>query len=379
VKNPICITISIAGVGAALLLGGCEEELKGCSKEPGTICRYFGTGEAGLGDEDLDPRKTELYLPQDLTFTPDGVPYVLDWNNHRVRSVDEAGLAHTVIGTGYLGDAQDGDAVGTALNHPTHISIAPDGGIIIAAWHNSKVMRYDAGSGELTTLCGNGMRSYAGDGGPAKDAVLDLPVATAWGPDGSMYIADQANQRIRRVDPQSMIETYAGNGTAGFAGDGGPATEAQINLPGGQAAPPAGRLDIDKAGNIFFADSANHRIRKIDAGGTITTYAGDGKPTWNGDGGPATAASLSRPSDVALDADGNLFIADTDNACVRKVDTKGNITTAVGICGSPGLGKENELATETLIDRPYGVTFDPDGNLYVADTHNHQILVVWAE
>jgi sugar lactone lactonase YvrE len=361
----------------ALGLAGCEDSDDTC-EGAGVACRFMGTDFAGLGDEDLSPRETELYLPQDVTVASDGSVYVIDWNNHRIRVVED-GIATTVIGTGYLGDAPGGKATEVSLNHPTNITEQPDGKLLVSAWHNSKIMSYDPKTKSLEPICGTGGRSFEGDGGPAADAVLDLPVATAIAADGGIYIADQANQRIRKIDAQGIIDTYVGTGIPGFSGDGGPAAQAQISLPGGQAAPPAGRIATDSKGRLYIADSANHRVRRVDLDGTISTIAGDGKPAYRGDGGPATEASLFRPSDVAVDRDGTVYIADTDNSCVRKVDPSGVISTAVGVCGSYGAGEEGAHATRTHLDRPYGVGLANDGTLYVADTHNHRVVVVSPE
>lgn len=355
-----------------------EEPLVQCDPAPGRICTVAGSGLAGLGPDGQDPRRTDLYLPQDVTIGPDKLAYVLDWNNHRIRRIDGDTMT-TVVGTGELGDAPDGYGSETSLNHPTHMSISPRGTFIISAWHNSKLMEFDPASGMLKSICGNGMRSFGGDGGPASLALLDLPTATAWDKDGNMYITDQANQRIRMVDntKEAIITTVVGNGMPGFSGDGMPAVDAQIKLPGGQAAAPAGRITVDGEGNLYIADTANHRIRKVDVAGIITTIAGTGDPTFGGDGGPATAASLSRPNDVELDKAGNIYIADTDNSCIRKIDAGGEISTYAGKCGQAGQGGDGGDATAALLDRPYGITFDSADNLYIADTHNHLIRVVY--
>ena len=188
-----------------------EPEAEPCEGK-GVICNYIGNGESGLGEDGQSPDEVSLYLPQDLTFGPDELPYVLDWNNHRVRTVVD-GKVQTVIGTGYLGDAPDGPALGSSLNHPTHI-LFDDDKMIISAWHNSKLMRYDPSDETVTTMCGTGGRSYGGDEGNAAKAVLDLPVATAFDSRGRLYLMDQANQRIRRIDESDVISTVVGPNAA---------------------------------------------------------------------------------------------------------------------------------------------------------------------
>jgi sugar lactone lactonase YvrE len=394
---------------------------------PGVICTYLGNGKAGAGLDGSRPGEVRLYLPQDLSFGPDAQPYVLDWNNHRVRTIVD-GRVHTVIGNGEVGDAQDGPATGAPLNHPTHVSFDPEGRLILSAWHNSKVMRCDLTAGTLETLSGDGDRSYSGDGGPAKLADLDLPVASVFDKQGRLLIMDQANQRIRRIELDGTIQTVVGPDAnflpvpagyervcvanaqgveqcklcapslagepscpgqkpQGFSGDGGPGTEAAIFQPFSQSAPPAGRMEMGPDGVLYFCDTGNHRVRALDPDGTVRTVAGSGPDHFDikfeggyaGDGGPATEALLARPTDVAVDPDGNLYIADTFNACVRRVDTAGIITTVAGKCGSLGYSGDGDLATEARLDRPYGIALDADRNLYIADTHNHVIRVVYAE
>jgi hypothetical protein len=389
----------------------------------GTICTFVGNGVAGLGSDGMQPTAVSLYLPQDLTFGPDGLPYILDWNNHRVRTV-EGGVVRTVIGTGYLGDAPSGLATEISLNHPTHISFDPLGNMILSAWHNSKILRMDMDTRQIGPICGTGARDYGGDGGPAISAILDLPVATAFDDAGRLLLMDQANQRVRRVDEQEVITTVVGpapdyvpdgftrvcdsstgtevcklctNGTAsdpacapqkpkpqGYSGDGGPAAGSLMYLPFSQSAPPAGRMEMGPDGTLYFADSGNHRVRAVTSDGNIDTIAGSGPATFDttfrggyaGDGGPATGALLRRPVDVAVAPDGTLFIADTDNDCIRQVSPGGTITTVAGVCGSRGYGGDFGPATAAQLNRPYGVALDAAGNLYIADTHNNRIRVV---
>lgn len=416
-----------------LLAAGCGSESETCGG-PGVICTYMGTGLAGLGEDGVPPEDVNLYLPQDTVFGPDGQFYVLDWNNHRVRTIDEKGEVQTVIGSGYLGDAPDGPVRGASLNHPTHATFTPAGKMLLSAWHNSKLVEVDLEANTMRTICGDGSRAYRGDGGPASDAWLDLPVATAVDSQGRIYISDQANQRIRRIDEEGMINTVVGPSAdylpeglervcvedpdnldqlvckvclaeeaasdpegcveqpvgrpQGFKGDGGPATEALLYLPFSQSAPPAGRIDMGPGDVLYIVDTGNHRIRTVTPEGVIQTVAGSGpeefdasfRGGYSGDGGPATEAMFSRPTDIVVDDEGNFYVADTDNSCVRRVDGEtGIITTVAGVCGQRGFEGDGGKATEALLNRPYGVALDADGNLYIADTHNHRIRVVYAE
>jgi hypothetical protein len=413
-----------------MLAAGCGSEAESCGGE-GVICTYMGTGTAGLGEDNVAPEDVNLYLPQDLVFGPDGQPYVMDWNNHRVRTVDADNRVQTVIGNGYLGDAPDGPAKGASLNHPTHGTFTPEGKLLLSAWHNSKLVQVDLQAGTMQTICGDGSRAYRGDGGPASDAWLDLPVATAFDSQGRIFISDQANQRIRMIDGDGVINTVVGPASdylpdglvricapnpdtgllvckacleaeaenpdcvdqpigrpQGFKGDGGLASEAMLYLPFSQSAPPAGRIDMGPGDVLYIVDTGNHRIRTVTPDGIIQTVAGTGPATFDpsyrggyeGDGGPATEAKFSRPTDIVVDQDGNFYVADTDNSCVRRVDGEtGIITTAAGVCGQRGFEGDGGPAGEALLNRPYGVALDADGNLYIADTHNHRIRVVYKQ
>jgi sugar lactone lactonase YvrE len=393
---------------------------------PGIICNYLGTGQGGPGRDGLPPHEQRLSLPQDLTFGPDGKPYVLDWNNHRVRTIVD-GRVYTVIGDGEIGDAPEGMATGISLNHPTHVSFDPHGRLILSAWHNSKVMRCELDSGTIENVAGDGDRAFSGDGGPAKVADFDLPVATAFDSDGRLLIMDQANQRIRRIDQDGVVETVVGpdakfmptpagyervcvenaNGVEqcklclpefagdpacppqkpqGFAGDGGPGTEAVIFEPFSQSAPPAGRMEMGPDGVLYFCDTGNHRIRALDPDGSVRTVAGSGPSEFDrsfdggyaGDGGPATEALFRMPADVAAGSDGTLYVADTYNDCVRKIDTDGIVSTVAGQCGKPGHSGDGGPATQARLNRPYGIALDENQNLYIADTENDVVRVVHA-
>jgi DNA-binding beta-propeller fold protein YncE len=337
-----------------------------------------------LGPDGLDPQQTAFYTPQDLTFGPDNLPYIIDFNNHRVRTI-RGGVVETVIGTGEIGDAPEGVATQVRLNHPTNIAFDPSGNLILAAWHNSKIMKMDMGTKMLTRYAGDGSRSFMppGDGVDRLVCKLDLPVGVAIDPvTGDVYISDEANVRIRKIDTSGIINTICGNGTRGFSGDGGPATAAQLNMPFGQTAPAVGRIAYAN-GYLYIADYDNHRIRRINtATNIIDTIAGNGTAAYSGDGGLAINASLNQPADVDVDDLGNVYIADTQNSVIRKVDTSGIITTVVGVYhpyteGAVYYGGDNGPATAATLDRPHGIAFDSVGNLYVADSYNNRVRKVW--
>ena len=367
---------------AALSFSSCSSSLTGSDTGPyGRIETYAGTGEAGKGPDDAALRKANFYLPLDLTFGPDERPYILDWNNHRIRVITQ-GRVSTLIGTGEVGDAPAGPAREIGLNHPTHISFDPQGRLLLSAWHNSMILRYDFASDYIQPICGTGERAYGGDDGPAELALVNLPSSTAFDPVGRMYISDQENQRIRMVDLDGTIYTVVGTGKPGFSGDGGPAYAAAIYAPVGQAAPPTSRIAIDDRGSLYIADTFNNRIRKVDyATGIIITIAGNGAfpPTPSGaadEGIPALDVSLYWPCDIAIDSEGRVFFTDTFNHCIRQIDLNGTITTIAGQCGQPGDAGDRGHPQAALLNRPYGIALDADDNLYIADTRNHRIRLV---
>ena len=223
---------------------------------------------------------------------------------------------------------------------------------------------------DITTYAGNGIAGYAGDGGPATSAQLKPPEDVDVDSSGNIYIADTQNQRIRKVDAATgIIQTVAGTGSAGYNGDGGPATSAQLKAPSGVA--------IDSSGNIYIADTQNFRIRKVDAAtGIIQTVAGTGVAGYSGDGGPATSAQIKNPAVVAVDASGNIYIADTLNHRIRKVDAATGIIQTVAGTGVAGYSGDGGPATSAQIKNPAVVAVDASGNIYIGDTDNHRIRKV---
>jgi len=369
-----------------------------------------GTGASGFSGDGGQATQAQLDKPHGVFVTASGVIYIADTENHRVRKVDASGIITTVAGTGTGGYSGDGGAAASAqINKPRAVAEDGSGNIYIADTDNHRVRKVD-GSGIITTAAGTGTAGYNGDNRPAITAQLNKPsgVFTAF---GMIFIADTDNHRIRKVPPSKIIVSVAGTGTGGYSGDGGAATNAQINRPWAVAA--------DGSGNIYIADTDNHRVRKVDGAGIITTVAGTGVAGYSGDGGPAVSAQIDKPKGVCLDglgqliladtnnnrlrqvdlagvitslltsgglglnkarqigldSGGNLFIADTDNHQVRKLSVSGQISIAAGT-GSNGYSGDSGPATSAKLNKPSGVTVDSAGNIYIADTDNHRIRKV---
>ena len=358
----------------------------GCS-DVGTICAYAGDGMAAFTGEGELALATSLYWPVDLEFAPDGRPYILDWQNHRVRRIDADGRLRTVFGTDEIGDGPlpgSGDetmppgvpATSINLNHPTDIQFSPDGSaLILAAWHNHKIRAMDVATNLAEIVCGRGP-GYAGDGGPEGTALMNQPKSIALAPSGDLYVLDTRNFRIRRIAAATGdIQTVAGVGTRGASGDGGDPLAAQFSFQAdGDNPEPGGAIALDAEGRLYVADTENHRIRRVDfARAVIETVAGDGTRGGGGDGGPAALAQLDHPRDVELAPDGRLFIADTENHRVRAVDlTTGTIDTVAGD-GTSGAGGDGGAAYAAQLARPFGIAFNADGDLFIADTMNSRI------
>jgi sugar lactone lactonase YvrE len=286
---------------------------------------------------------------------------------NRVRRVDAVtGVITTVAGNGIGGYGGDnGPATSANLNYPIGVAVDGAGDLFIAEWQNYRIREVDAATQVITTLAGNGSPGYFEDNGPATSAGLCLPSDVAVDKAGNLFIADQNNQRVRRVDAiTKVITTVAGDGTATYSGDNGPGPAASLYYPNGVA--------LDRGGALFIADTYNHRVRRVDAKtGGINTVAGNGSLGYSGENGPATSASLNYPQEVAVDTAGNLSIADESNH-IRRVDvTTGFITTVAGN-GTAGYNGDNILATNAGM-RPFGVALDDAGNLFIADSYNYRI------
>ncbi len=443
------------GLGLGLILAsavvGCGDNLPCDPDAPHTICTIAGRGEAGYLGDNGPAIDADLYYPQDILMGPDGNLWISDFNNYLVREIDPDGTIHRIIGVpGLLGDSPLAPettcpVLQAEFNHtPTMVLDSKTNFLYMASWHNSRIKRVDVSNPSAMVMenyAGVGKRTeYNGEEGPASEAYLDLPSSVAIEPfTGNITIMDQANMVIRQIDQYGTIHRIAGQcivddqvpcapgqrpvacpgstdkvtcgqscdvdgqpNTApcnfGYAGDGGPAELARIGMQFGQQADPSGRITYDPAGNLIFADTLNNRIRKIDTNQIITTIAGTGGDSYSGDGGPAINATMSHPIDVAVADDGSIYFTDTDDSCVRKIGTDGNISTVAGQCfnvNSPtgmcassdnnctpvppsvtnSFSGDGGPPTEATLDHPYGI-FVQGNKLYIADTFNSRIRVV---
>ncbi len=274
----------------------------------GLIFTAAGAGRGGLVGEAIAAATARLLAPAAVALDAAGNLWLADSQAARVRRVSSGGWITTAAGTGQAGYNGDGFGTLCQLNLPSGLAADAAGNVYIADTNNHRVRKLTP-DGVLTTVAGRGIRGYQGDGSPAVEALLDSPAGLAVDGEGNLYVADRMNHAVRKVTPSGVILTVAGTGLPGFSGDGGPARQARLNHPMGVA--------VDRQGNLYIADTQNHRLRKVTPDGVINTIAGDGVPGFEGDGGPAAQARLRFPAAVAADAQGNLFVADQDNHRVR--------------------------------------------------------------
>jgi uncharacterized repeat protein (TIGR01451 family) len=309
-----------------------------------------------------------LNQPSGVARDNAGNTYVADTSNHRVRKVAPDGTITTVVGTGQTGFSGDGGAATNAqLNSPRAVALDAFGNLYIADASNYRVRKVDR-DGNVTTVAGNGVCcGHTGDGGAATSAQIGLAYGLAVDASGNLYISDIDNNVVRKVGVSGIITTVAGNGTYGYSGDGGSATSAAMRDPYS--------LALDAAGNLYIADRYNYRIRMVATSGIMTTVAGNGNCCFSGDGGPATSAELEAPAGVAVDATGNLYIADTYNNRIRKVSTDGAIMTVAG-SGAYGYSGDGGPATAATFRYPYAISVDASGNIAVTDQMNNALRLL---
>ncbi len=367
--------ITITAVGS---VGGTERTIVRIILPPEKrfiIVAFAGTGSQGWGGNNGPALNAQFNRPRGIHKSSDGNVYIADTGNHEIRYVDAVskniyGFAGVGTQSGY--NCNDCSPTSALLDTPEGVYIDTSGNVYIADTDNHIVRKVIAG-GNIVNVAGTpGSGGFSGDGGAATSARLREPRDVVLDGNGNSYIADTRNCRIRRVDGvTSVITTYAGTGTCGFNGDGIAATSTQFNRPRG--------LSFDVAGNLYVADRDNRRIRKIDKiTGIVTTVAGTGSAGSGGDGGPAVSAQLNNPQGVAVNQFGTMYIADTNNNSIRKVDPVSGIITTHAGTGTPGNAGDNGYAVDAQLNRPSRVTAfdDVDGHILISDTNNNRVREV---
>ena len=407
------LTLSLALLAGA----GCASSSGSPTVLSGAIGTWMGDGTQGFDGDGNVPQKTWLNQPMDLTFGPDGRAYIVDWNNHRIRRLRADGTVETFIGRNLPGDwdcqnpadpancvvPMTGTVAGDdlALNHPMAIKFGADGLGYLAAWHNHKIEAFDPATTMVQIVAGGQAPGYVGDGGPAAAARLNFVDSVATDAHGNVYIGDERNRRVRRIagDSARTITDVAGTSPAppssGYAGDGGPAAAARLGLApyavvdGADNPPPGGSLALGADGTLYVSDTFNHCVRMISPGPDgvigdgdgaaeiITTLAGQCTTSGStGDGGPASAALLNLPEDLEFGPDGKLYVADTGNHVVRRIDLATGKIDRVAGTGTRGFSGDYGSPLQAQLDSPYGLAFDLAGNLYIADSFNNRIRII---
>jgi DNA-binding beta-propeller fold protein YncE len=398
--------------------------------QSGYIATVAGNGEPGTAGDGGPATMASLNEPKNVIFDQEGNLYIADSENHLIRRVDwQTGIIHTIVGSAEVQDSGvreassfpsqqfqaededpladfldsptkaytqapdlsgtvryvvgkrmeavrfggDGGAASQAhLNFPSGIAIDENGMLYIADTWNHRIRRVDTLTGVIHTIAGTGQPKWMGDGGPADSAALNEPVALVIDMKGKLYIADQTNNRVRMIDTLTgIITTIAGTGEAGYNGDHIPATEAGLAGPSG--------LALDEEGNLYIADTFNGRIRKIDAqSGSIETVVGDGESYHYQSGVNEESLSIARPYGIGFDRQGCLLITDSDNHLLRKWDPKGKNMSVIAGCGIAQFSGDGVRARESSLNFPFGLAVDGKGNIAIADTFNHRIRMIAA-
>ncbi len=355
----------------------------------GTIRTFVGNGQQAYDGDCNAVLESALYWPADIEFTASIGTYIVDWNNHRIRRITDQGRLETVIGTSTIGDGPSNlsdtaypGVPGTScnLNHPTDVFESQDGKLVLVAWHNHKLREWDPMTRNEYVTIGRGP-GCSGDGGQASAALVDQACHAVQAADGSIYILDQRNQCVRKIDPAGVITTVVSSPVCntddpgGFSGDDGDPKLAEIAQPtGDNPMLPGGGVVLDGQGRLYIADTLNHRIRRVDFGANvITTVVGDGVARYAGDNGDPLAASLNEPRDIEWGPDDRLYIADVQNNVVRAVDFDANEIVTVAGNGTFGFSGDGGPATSAQLATPIGIAFDQNGDLYIADTYNNRI------
>jgi streptogramin lyase len=356
-KFLLCVWMSLWGVTV-----GCAGEWR--------INTVAGTGTKGFSGDGGPALQAQLNSPFGVIRGGDGAIWFCEYEGHRIRRIAADGTISTIAGTGIKGYAGDGGpALEATLNLPAEIRFDSEGNLFVADMGNNAIRRIDGKTKTITTFAGNGQRGYSGDGGPANAASLNSPHSMQFGPDGQLYICDVSNHVIRRVDlTTGIITTFAGTGKPGVTPDGAPIGGTPLNGPR--------TMDFDRVGNLWLATREGNQVFRFDLKGNIIHHiAGTGEPGASGNGGPAKTAKMSGPKGIALDAAGNIWLADTESHTLRRIHAETGTLERMAGTGEKGDGPEGE-PLRCAMNRLHGVFVEEDGSVLIGDSEAHRIRVM---
>ncbi len=329
------------------------------------INTYAGNGICGNSGDGGPATSAEICTVFGIAYDNSGNLYIS--GSTLVRKVNSLGSISTFAGNGFYGSSGNGGpATSAELESPYYVAVDDSFNVYISDYGTCNIRKVNT-LGLISTIAGNGVKGYSGDGGQATNAALWDPLGIAVDNFHNLFIADYGNSRIREVKTNGIITTIAGNGVGGYSGDGGNATNAEINL--------SGAVYVDGTGNIYISDANNQCVRKVNTSGIILTIAGNGSGGYSGDGGPATVAEFNGPVYTIVDGQGNLYISDQGNDCVRFINTSGIISTIAGN-GTAGYSGDGGMATSAELNFPEGLALDATGDLYIAEYLNYRVRII---
>jgi streptogramin lyase len=368
-RRPFCTFVTVLLSATLLDCCGAARAADDAPVAP-RVETFAGTGTKGFSGDGGPADRAQLNNPFGIVRGPDGALYICDTDNHRVRRVAKNGTISTVAGAGTRGHSGDGGpATRAELNEPYEVRFDPAGNMVFVEMRGNVVRRVDAKTGAISTVAGTGKAGFAGDGGAATKAELNQPHSIQFDRDGNLYVCDIGNHRVRRIDARTaVISTFAGTGDRNPTPDGAKFAAAPLNGPRA--------IDFDKEGNLWLALREGNAVYRLDMkAGTVHHVAGTGKKGFTGNGGPAKQATLSGPKGVSIGPDGNVYLADTESHSIRMIDLKRGTLELVAGTGEKGDGPEGG-PLRCRMSRPHGVFVDADGSVFVGDSEAHRVRVI---
>jgi sugar lactone lactonase YvrE len=342
----------------------------GSARAEWSIETIAGTGKQGFSGDGGPATKAELDNPFGIVRGPDGAFYYCEYTGQRIRRIGKDGTITTIAGTGQVGFTGDGGpALEATFNKPHELRFDTVGDLYIVDMVNHAVRKIDMKTGIITTIAGTGQPGYGGDGGPAVKAQFKQPHSIQFGPEGDLYICDIGNHVIRKIEMKTgTISTFAGTGKAGDTPDGSPIAGTPLKGPRS--------LDFDREGNLWLATREGNQVFKFELkAGKIHHIAGTGKGGFTGHGGPALEATLSGPKGISVDASGNVWLADCESHSIRMIDARSGRIELIAGTGKKGDGADGD-PLKCEMGRPHGVYADADGGIYIGDSEAHKIRVL---